>query len=135
MNKCRCGKIVEQDRKKCALCLKTEKDRAAAKRKYRKENGLCIECDNLVQAGLSRCSYHLEKERQKNEKYRDRQKCLKCGKKESECDFPFMPPHNLCAQCHTLFIPYIERALKRFLRGRKGSGKKSWVTRRKHIKP
>jgi hypothetical protein len=60
--------------------------------------------------------------------------CLKCGKKELQSDFYFASPYGLCNSCHSLFLPYITKALKKFLKTRKGSGKKSWITRRKHFK-
>ena len=59
--------------------------------------------------------------------------CLKCGKKESQSDFIFASAYGFCNECHTAFIPFIVEAKKRFLKTRKGSGKKSWITRRKHF--
>jgi len=60
--------------------------------------------------------------------------CLKCKKKESQSDFPFMSSYGLCNECHALFLPRITEALRKFLNNRKGSGKKSWITRRKYVR-
>jgi len=59
--------------------------------------------------------------------------CRKCGKKEFGSGWPFMSPYGLCNECFQDFLPFIHKALMRFLKTRKGSGKKSWVTRRKHL--
>lgn len=60
--------------------------------------------------------------------------CRKCGKKESKSDFMFASPYGLCNSCHANFLPYITKALKKFLKTRKGTGKKIWITRKKHCK-
>lgn len=57
--------------------------------------------------------------------------CKKCKKKK------FLLNHyGFCEPCHSKFIPYLREALRKFLKSgnRKGTGKKSWITRRKDLK-
>jgi len=63
---------------------------------------------------------------------RDDKTCLKCGKKESQSEMPWMSVYGFCNSCHEKFLPFIFEAKKKFLKTRKGSGKKSWVMRRRH---
>ncbi len=42
--------------------------------------------------------------------------CRKCGKKESKSEFYFVSPYGLCNFCHENFLPYITKALNRFLK-------------------
>jgi len=46
-------------------------------------------------------------------------KCLKCGKKESKSEMPFLSVYGLCNECHSDFIPYIVEAKKKFLKEKK----------------
>ena len=59
--------------------------------------------------------------------------CIKCGKKESQSIMPWVSHYGFCNECHQKFLPYIADAKKKFLKTRKGTGKKSWITRKKDL--
>lgn len=80
MEKCRCGKDVETNRKRCKCCLDRERISASKKREYRRQNNLCIECGQLAEIGYVRCITHLNREKKQTLKYKEIGKCLGCGK-------------------------------------------------------
>jgi hypothetical protein len=59
--------------------------------------------------------------------------CRKCGKKESKSEMAFVSVYGLCNECHMKFLPLLSEALNKFLKTRKGTGKKSWITRKRHL--
>lgn len=62
-------------------------------------------------------------------------RCRKCRKKESQLKIP-LSVYGFCNKCHLKFLPYLRDAIQKFLKSgnRKGTGKKSWVTRKKNAK-
>ena len=80
MEKCRCGKDAEKNRKRCKDCLDRERIAASEKRAYRKQNNLCIECGRPAKIGNVRCTTHLDREKKQTLKYKELGKCLGCGK-------------------------------------------------------
>ena len=63
-------------------------------------------------------------------------RCRKCGRKQNQPNDTFVSAYSFCNKCHLKFMPFIREAMRKFINSgnRKGTGKKSWATRRKNIK-
>ena len=62
-------------------------------------------------------------------------RCKKCNKPDSKLIIP-LSVYGFCNVCQEKFMPYLSEAIRKFIKSgnRKGTGKKSWATRRKNIK-
>lgn len=67
----------------CAVCKKKMDAYQDRRRKYFRENGLCLQCGNPISGGLLRCSVCLDKRRQyRSKRYqalKDAGLCVRCG--------------------------------------------------------
>jgi hypothetical protein len=57
--------------------LGEELSRPTRARKRRRRDGFCHDCQSSVQAGHSRCAFHMQRERENQARYRERRTRLK----------------------------------------------------------
>jgi hypothetical protein len=88
----RCAKPA--DKTLCPECSKKQKAQDEAKRKERKEKGMCLMCGEKLKPKDSKtCIACLRKKRERERKRKEMGLCAKCGKVDASCG-------TLCETCY-----------------------------------